>query len=232
MSNRIDRLFKDALSEHNIPPSAEAWTKVQSAVSKKNKIIIVWRAAAVFVLCGVLIGTWYLLNHDESITPGRLTEKTEVVTPEKNSIDNPVESTHENPQPNLAQTTKSENQKKRNERPEVNKRPQNPIKETTAMQDGESAVQVEEIVISAEPTQIAQTTKQEKPIVIEFTLPSLSKEPVVEVAQTSEEESSGLKKVLETALEVKNGESDFSIIRDARNQLFALDFKKDKTKRN
>ena len=60
----------------------------------------------------------------------------------------------------------------------------------------------------------------------------ISKEPIIEVAQANEAESSGLKKILETALDVKNGDSDLGIIRDAKNQLFALDFKKDKTKRN
>jgi hypothetical protein len=229
MSNRIDRLFKEVLSEHKVLPSAEAWTKVQSGISKKNKITIVWRMAAVFVLSGALTGAWYLISNND--TTRQLTGKTEVVVPEKNTIDKSVEPTNKNNQPAIAQTTKSENRKKRNEINKVNEE-QHSKKETIAMDIGVEESKVEEVVISTEPVLIAKVTKPEKPIVIEFTLPSLLKEPVVEIVQASEVESSGLKKVLETARDVKNGDSDLGIIRDARNQLFALDFKKDKTKRN
>ena len=87
-------------------------------------------------------------------------------------------------------------------------------------------------VIITEPILLTQTTKPEKPIVIEFTLESIKKPIVTEVAQANEVENSGLKKILEAARDVKNGESDFSIIRETKNQLFALDFRKEKTKRN
>ena len=36
MSNRIDQLFKDSLSEHKAPPSAEAWEKIHSGLIKKK----------------------------------------------------------------------------------------------------------------------------------------------------------------------------------------------------
>jgi hypothetical protein len=231
MSNRIDQLFKDVLSDHKITPSAEAWEKVQAGMTKKNKIIIVWRIAAAFVLFGTLISAWFLLNQDESIRPVKLTENTELVVPKKNSSEKPIEQIIESTKPNVAQITKQEKRKKGNEKGDV-KEEQNSLSETIPTENNEQQMLVEEIVVVTEATQVAQVAKTEKAVVIEFTLESISNEPVIAVVQSTEVENSGLKKILEAARDVKNGESDLGIIRDAKDQLFALDFKKDKPKRN
>ncbi len=229
MSNRIDQLFKNMLSEHKAAPSAEAWTKVQSGLSKKNKRIIFWRIAAVFVLFGVLISTWYFLSNDETITHPQLAKKKEIVTPPKEVIKKPVESITESVKTNITQSP--ENRKRRNEKSEIKKQIENSTSQNIAVEN-ELQKQVEDKVMVTEQERIALSVKKEKPVVIEFTLESISKEPIIEVAQANEAESSGLKKIWETALDVKNGDSDLGILRDAKNQLFALDFKKDKTKRN
>ncbi len=231
MSNRIDQLFKEKLSDHKVAPSPEAWTKVQSGLLKKNNIIVVWKMAAGFVLFGALISAWYFLSNDETITPTQLAEKKEIVTPQKEVIEKPVESIRESEKANITQTPKPEDRKRRNEKSEIKKQIENYTTENITMED-ELQKQVEDNLIVTESALIVHSVNKEKPIVIEFTLESISKEPIMEVVQTSEAESSGLKKILETALDVKNGDSDLGIIRDAKNQLFALEFKKDKTKRN
>lgn len=229
MSNRIDQLFKNKLSEHKVSPSAEAWTKVQSGLSKKNKIIIAWRMAAVFVLMGALVGTWYFLNPNNLNPSAQLTEIKELVTPDNNGIDKPIESTPEVVKPDLAQTSQVKNRKKRNVNTSEKKETQDSKTESLAINNNGLQNQVDEIVNLTESVSITQTSK---PIVIEFTLESISKVTPAAVAQASEAENSGLRKILDAALDVKNGDSDIGIIRDAKNQLFALDFKKDKTKRN
>ena len=231
MSNRIDQLFKEKLSDHKVAPSAEAWTKVQTGLSKKNKFLIVWRMAAVFALFGALISTWYYLRNDETITSTQLAEKKEITIPPKVVIEKRSELVTEGAKTTIAQTPKSESGKRRNEKSEVKKQIENSTYQNIAVEN-ELQKKVEDKAMVAEEDLIALSVKKEKPIVIEFTLESISKEPIIEVAQTNEAESSGLKKILETALDVKNGDSDLGIIRDAKNQLFALDFKKDKTKRN
>ncbi len=231
MSNRIDQLFKEKLSDHKVAPSAEAWTKVQTGLSKKNKFLIVWRMAAVFALFGALISTWYYLRNDETITSTQLAEKKEITIPPKVVIEKRSEIVTESAKTTIAQTPKPENGKRRNEKSKVKKQIENSTSQNIALEN-ELQKQVEDKAMVAEEDLIALSVKKEKPIVIEFTLESISKEPIIEVAQTNEAESSGLKKILETALDVKNGDSDLGIIRDAKNQLFALDFKKDKTKRN
>ena len=231
MSNRIDQLFKEKLSDHKVAPSAEAWTKVQTGLSKKNKFLIVWRMAAVFALFGALISTWYYLRNDETITSTQLAEKKEITIPPKVVIEKRSEIVTESAKTTIAQTPKPENGKRRNEKTKVKKQIENSTSQNIALEN-ELQKQVEDKAMVAEEDLIALSVKKEKPVVIEFTLESISKEPIIEVAQTNEAESSGLKKILETALDVKNGDSDLGILRDAKNQLFALDFKKDKTKRN
>jgi len=231
MSNRIDQFFKDALSEHKVSPSADAWTKVQAGLTKKNKLIIVWRMAAVLLLMGALMGTWYFIDSESELNaPAMLTEEIQIVTPEKNSDSEQLEATPETPQPNLAQATKPGNQQNKNR--EENKGVNNSIAESNTTVDNDLTDKVEEYIISADPIVIAQTDRIEKPMVIEFTLAPIINEPVTAVAENDSDNGSGLKKLLETARDVKNGEADLGIIRDTKNQLLAFDFKKDKTKRN
>ena len=192
MSNRIDQLFKNMLSEHKAAPSAEAWTKVQSGLSKKNKRIIFWRIAAVFVLFGVLISTWYVLSNDETITHPQLAKKKEIVTPPKEVIKKPVESITESVKTNITQSP--ENRKRRNEKSEIKKQIENSTSQNIAVEN-ELQKQVEDKVMVTEQERIALSVKKEKPVVIEFTLESISKEPIIEVAQANEAESSGLKKI-------------------------------------
>jgi len=49
---------------------------------------------------------------------------------------------------------------------------------------------------------------------------------------TVDDDKSGFQKILEKARDIKNGESELGSLRDAKNELFALDFRRDKTKRN
>ena len=179
--------------------------------------------AAVFVLFGVLIGVWYFLSADETITSSPLTAKKE--------IEKPIEPIKENTKPNIAQTSKPERRRKEISTDEIKKKIQNSDTENIIKNNLETQKQVEEVTIT-ESVLIAQSKIKEKPIVIEFFLPPVAKELTVAVTQTAVETNSGLKKILDAALNMKNGDSDLSSIRNAKNQLFALDFRKDKTKSN
>jgi len=231
MSNRIDQLFRDSLSEHKVPPSAEAWDKVRSGLSKKNKFVIPWRIAATLLLFGALASTLYLRNRDELSEPQLLTKTNELVFPEKEGKEKSFESATQPNRPPILKATKSSVTKV-----EVNHLPNHTEAEVSTQkvtnENNELENSDQNNVIITEPILLAQTDKSQKPIVIEFTLESIKKPVVNEVAQLSEEGNSGLKKILEAARDVKNGESDFSIIRETKNQLFALDFRKEKTKRN
>ncbi len=231
MSKRIDQLFKNSLSEHKVPPSPQAWEKVQAGLTKKNNKFFVWQMAAALVLFGAIISGWYFLNRNETTGPAQFTNTKETVAP-LNENKKIIESVPVQVKPNVAHSAKEATAKKRNKNVVKNKDPQNSDTENVAMESSEVQKDIQENIMVTESALITQTTKPEKPIVIEFTLASISKTPTAEVAQANEDGNYGLKKILDAARDVKNGDSDLSIIRDTKNQLFALDFKKDKIKRN
>ena len=218
MSNRIDQVFKGLLGEYKIQPSAEAWTKVQAGLSKKNKIIFAWRLAAAFLLFGSLLGTWFYVQRE----PAQLSET--IIVPEVNKeIEVAIKPTMEKSLPPQATAKRKSKKEKRVAIVETI-----PIAKN-AFEDNEvEQAKVYNIATIAEPTRMA---KSEKPLVIEFTLETISTEPIQEVEAATTEVNSGLKKILDVARDVKNGDTDLGI-RDAKNQLFAFDFKKDKLKRN
>lgn len=220
MSNRIDQLFKGLLGEYKIQPSAEAWTKVQAGLSKKNKIIFAWRLAAAFLLFGSLLGTWFYVQRE----PAQLSET--IIVPEVNKeIEVAIKPTMEKSLPSQA-TAKRKSKSKKEKRVAIVETI--PIAKNTFEENEVEQAKVYNIATIAEPTLMA---KSEKPLVIEFTLETISTEPIQEVEAATKEENSGLKKILDVARDVKNGDTDLGI-RDAKNQLFAFDFKKDKLKRN
>lgn len=223
MNNPIDQLFNKKLGELQATPSAEAWTKVEAGLSKKNNKVILWRMAAVLVLFGLLTATWlYTTETDQETQAISLTEANTESTSTGNELSIPVQA--ETEKKNLQQNEhKSFNKlKTRSTKVAVNT-----ITEQAKEKEEVPLVIDQNIMV----TETISVTKAEKPIVIEFTLEAITTD-TQQVAQASEEKNTGLKKIFDKALELKNGESDFGSLRDAKNELFALDFRKDKTKRN
>jgi hypothetical protein len=223
MNNPIDQLFNKKLGELQATPSAEAWTKVEAGLSKKNNKVILWRMAAVLVLFGLLTATWlYTTETDQETQAISLTEANTESTSTGNELSIPVQA--ETEKKNLQQNEhKSFNKlKTRSTKVAVNT-----ITEQAKEKEEVALVIDQNIMV----TETISVTKAEKPIVIEFTLEAITTD-TQQVAQASEEKNNGLKKIFDKALELKNGESDFGSLRDAKNELFALDFRKDKTKRN
>ncbi|MBP9927039.1 MAG: hypothetical protein KBF45_13740 [Cyclobacteriaceae bacterium] len=225
MSNPIDQLFKNKLGDLRATPSAEAWMKVEAGLSKKNNKVILWRIAAVLALFGLLTATWlYTTETNQQVKSISQTEPTiQESTSAVNSLPSvvPVETEKKN----LQQTETKSLKKQKNRSTEVaaNNISTEPLKE----EQQTVPLGIDQNIVMEAMT----VAKVEKPIVIEFTLDAITTE-TQQVAQAREEKSTGLKKIFDKALELKNGESDFGSLRDAKNELFALDFRKDKTKRN
>jgi hypothetical protein len=229
MSHRIDQLFKERLGEHTIAPPDTAWQKVQASANQNKKVIIIWRIAAAVLLMGLLLSAWlFTTSQNEASTP-QLTEKinkteSENVAPIEKTIAPAIEAQTEK----IAKNIETQKPKKNNQKIVTEEVITPQKQEEEAMVD-----HVTELITNTEAeTLITQVT--EKPTVIEFTLPTLTetKEPIA-VAAIEEEKSSGLKKIFETARDVKNGDAQFTAnLRDMKNELLAFDFKKEKTKRN
>lgn len=225
MNNPIDQLFKNKLGELRAKPSEEAWKKVEAGLSKKNNKVILWRMAAVLALFGLLTTTWfYTTETNQEVKP---ISKVEPNTPESTSAINsspstlPVETEKKNHQVTESKSLKK--QKNRSTEVAVN----NITAEQPKEKEQEVRVEIDQSIV-AETTPVA---KVEKPIVIEFTLDAITTN-TQQVARVNDEKNTGIKKIFDKALELKNGESDFGSLRDAKNELFAFEFRKDKTKRN
>ncbi|SRR5258706_786660 len=226
MENKIDQFFKDKIEGHSLPPSEEAWAKVEANLSKKNNVAI-WRIAAAVLITGALISV--------IIWSQRGVEKNQDVVVAKKSLkENMIK---EQPAPQISQTEKKANS---NSSPRSLTSIKSVQKET-----GVSSVKTKTMVVEVEknkssfakaleskqeeklnqeatqPTIIAST--KQKPIKLEFTLEDFSSEQ--REATVNEAKSTGLKKVWEVAREVKNGEGP---VREIKNELFALNFKKNK----
>lgn len=222
--NRIDELFKNKLANHPVAPSADAWQKVEAGLTKKNNAWV-WRLAAALVLFGLVSGAWYMWSKNTEAQPELVQQP--VPAPQKEI---PVAVQPEEEKQNLVAETKTELQPKQKKKSTI-------TQSETEKEETEKVIPEPKVVIQPEvliTENKTESTPARKPIVIEFTLDAMPvnmTEPAIAVA-SADDDKSGLQKILEKARDIKNGESELGSLRDAKNELFALDFKKDKAKRN
>jgi hypothetical protein len=226
MKNRIDQLFKEKLEHHAQPAPAEAWSKIETALPKKNSIIIWWRLAAVLFLFGLLVSALYWLqSNDKTNTQPVLTEKKidlpQVVEKKDLPIDRVEASREKNSMASNSKTNpvayKTEIEKKQ-------------LVEDKIVEAPEALPEKTEVIAEfiLQPVQeTVPVAKVEKPIVLEFTLAPIE----AYVVAQAEEKNTGLKKLWATAKDLKNGESTFDL-QEFKENLFAHNTKKDKTKNN
>lgn len=234
MSNRMDQLFKKKLSDHTLTPSPEAWSKIEAGLSKKNKFVIFWRAAAAFIMCGLLVGSWvYFQSKDENqikqLAVGEKA-KVEAATHESGKETRTTENLVKKESTSHSTTVKKREVEVQKKNLIVNT-PQLAIIESKPTADIDPKEKETEILEVIEPKTTVAAVKVEKPIVIEFTLDAIPSNQTT-VAKVDEVEKTQLKKIWDKALDIKNGETELGGLRMAKNELFALDFRKDKTKRN
>jgi hypothetical protein len=228
MNNRTDQLFKDKLGDHRLSPSAEAWSKVEARLSKKNNIVILWRAAAVFVLFGLLTGAWLYWQSGQQDQPQQLVIKPSGTN--NSRLDEPfiAQPEKEENTTQVAGIEKTKDLKKIKSK--ITEGTQNKIVEPIPTEN--LVIKENELVADSKKISVEPQGKVEKPIVIEFTLDPVPVRTLVAQAEGDNEKNSGFEKILGKARDIKNGDSELGSLRDVKNELFALDFRKDKTKRN
>jgi len=242
MKNKIDQFFKDKLERHTVPPSEEAWSKVEANLSKKNNSVV-WRMAAAVLTAGALITVmiWSQRGSDQqpAIAANQLPKDNSIKeqpTPKSSSIEKSSEvksakKLFTTPQvqqtiPNKAQNNKSVTT---TDHALIEKKFVSTEESTAAVEKNKTSSALtsegrpeENSKQDATPPATIASTHQ-KSIKLEFTLEDFSSAPPV--ATVSEAKSSGLKKVWEMAREVKNGDGH---VREIKNELFALNFRKNK----
>ncbi len=216
---QIDKFFKDKLDNHVIAPPDGAWAKVEASLPKKNNVVA-WRLAAAIVLMGAVITIYMSQRRTEHSVPILAAKSLK----QKSKESKPV-----------VQLTKPTEKKLMTSKTTAG------IKAApTEIQKAEQSLPTEEVVstlkenineekINTQATVIAKVASPtQKPIKLEFTLEDIPSEEVV--ATTNEVKNSGFKKVLELAREAKQGEGPIGGLREMKNELFARNFMKGKTK--
>ena len=240
MSNKVDRLFKEKLNEHAIPSSTHAWGKVEAHLTKKNKGIIWFRVAAVLALVSLL--TFVFMNN------GKEQPQQMAFTPAKAAVKANEKASSTIPHAELTLTQqeirKEDNIVSKKQKQIINKSERKQKQEQLLIQTrvAQTTVITNEkkngppVIIPNEVglTVAAQTTSQ-KSIKLTFSLPTLkttnNEREEVMVAAIPEEKKTTLQKAVDRANEIRTGDV-LGSLRDAKNDLFAWEFKKDKTKNN
>jgi hypothetical protein len=229
MENKIDELFREKLEHHSVSPNAEVWQKMEANLVKKNSPTWWWRIAAVVLLVGGLLAAIVQTQNSTSQYPS-----TDLVEHSKNTD-------QLNPKPEQVITV-PEKPKAINHIVKTNvsvKRGTKKIASDSSIKQANSLAQLnvveeslKEIVVNNEAipiavNSIAATAELDKPIVLEFTIPSI--DPVA-VAQ-SQEKTNGIRKLFTKAKEIKNGEGGIDLY-ELTSKLFASANKQDKNNIN
>jgi hypothetical protein len=229
MRNRLDQLFKNKLSDHALGPSASAWDRVKDRLAKKNNKPLLLRIAAAVLLAGALTTTLFRLSSNDPVSnsPASLS-KNEESKPNAVKRTNPISPSTLAGKQKIAGQLVSKNKKKR----PVEK---NYEKVEVITEDQNSAAQ---FLITEEPhspplsgsiTTVTRPPMEEKPIVLVYRLETIEPLRVVESPpDPASKENSGLLRVIHFARDAKNGDGRLGDLRQAKDELFAFNFKKDK----
>lgn len=239
MNNPVDKLFERKLSEYAMEPSANAWTRIAENLPKKNRGILWFRAAAGIAIAGLAVLLWFYSSSTETEV-NQLAQETNPV-----EIKKEVEPVLEN---NGYQQTDNTQKKKEkvmlaNKEEKKANQEHKPVQVVNIHEDLRSEQGMEVAILESAETsveKILQTEnkvleegrKQEKPIVIVYELTSRQiPENPLELDLTPQKKS-GFKKVLEIANDVRTGESPLGGLRQAKDEIFAFNFKKEDKNNN
>ena len=213
--NPLDKIFKDKLNDYSTSAPAGAWHRISTGISKKNSLNYRRIAAALSLLvaAGVVIA-WYASKTG--------TRDTVAMVP------NPPLS---NSQPKKKEMSAPAAVRKQSLQQRHVAKLVAPVKKKAPVK--EAPVEVELPAEAAPAITVPQpetarvephaSVPAEKAIVIEYRLETVA------AAQPAAKERSGLRKVLDFAREAKNS-TPLGDLRDAKDELLAFDFRKDKQK--
>ena len=220
--NKIDDLFKKKLEDLTLNPTGEAWIKLNANLTKKNKGFAWFHAIAAILLMGILVTSIVWLEKRE--TTQFVSEQSQP-EPLKSSDENKVMADSVG-KSLVTETIVFAKVKKKS-------KVLNPISVNPPTSNVTVKVENETLVTEIQTKEtIAEATIKEKPLVIEYRLESiLPQKKETPIVAEAVEKKNGLQKALEFAREAKNSDSPLGEIRQAKDDLFALNFKKDKQKK-
>jgi hypothetical protein len=226
MNKTLDDLFKSKLRDHTIDPSANGWSRVAAGLTKKNKTIIWYRAVAAILIVGLGSGMWLYTNQD-------IDQTLQIVQADQ---EKPLVETNENSNSAL-KVIQEEPQVIKKAEPKRSTAPLAVQDKSVSMQSAKQDQQKEIIPQAIEVAMldknetselIASNTAEDKPIVIVYELKPIVKKTTDPFEMDLEpQKKNGLKKMLEVANDMRTGESPLGGLRQAKEEIFAFNFRKD-----
>lgn len=211
--SKLDELFREKLISHSVTPPVAAWQRIEAGLSKQNRPVLWLRWAAVFLLGGLLLSVLLLRREEVPLT---VAEKKPLTQPDLKAPTQPDVTSQE---PKVKRSAVKKNSPRLQAQPAVIME-ENMTREVAAVSQAEpNLTETVSTLAVAEPAKAA-------PIVLIYTLEPVETAVATADVASSEKRDSSLKRVLEFASTVKNGDSPLDNLRNAKEELFALDFKK------
>jgi hypothetical protein len=229
MNNRLDQLFKDKLADHTETPRPDLWLKLKAGLSKKNRSsgkMIAFRMAASVLLLATFVWTLVWLQsrtlHNLPSAVAKVAENPPAVSKKVKEVQKVKDKASKTP---MATAPK---------KPAVQMAPTSAPLDTTLTTQTPKAngpvIRIAEQIPTPPPLVIANNEKPSKSIVLEYTLEPIPARTETTVAASEPKERTGLRRVLDFAWDAKNSEGALSELRQAKDGLFALNFRKEKQK--
>ena len=205
----IDKLFHEKLTSYEVQPSTEAWSRIETAIPKKQNKSIWYFAAAASVT--IVLASAYLMLQTNTIEDLSINSH-QIVT-----LD-------ESPVPNSITEASPVLDKKIEERIEEKKtaKTTNSVSESIAIAKSTSeSMIIKEYSISELHIPLDKRTFE---LNLDYAqlMPEFESLPENKTDLTLPENESGFRKVYEYALRVKNGEENPVDLRKAKEELFAM----------
>jgi hypothetical protein len=247
MNQQPDKLFREKLEGFQKPTPANAWSRVEAGLTKKNDRTLWLKVAASFLLLAAAVA---LLWPQQDVPP-QLTEKnTGIKGPEKNTTPRQKEVAVVQP-PAASEEKRSElpaaQPKRIKPREKKQKTTATPLQEemitteivtAAAEPEEEKTLTVPEVTLAEIETFVAETSVAQNAgetdggVTLVYTAEEvnekyLDKKSLAE-ATSSDRKPSTLRKLLDKAYDLKHNQDPFGDLRQKKNEILALNFKSEK----
>lgn len=236
MKQQPDSLFREKLQNLEHPAPEAAWSRIEMAVAQKRGIPWMRVAAAVLLLAVAGASTWYVIQEPMP------NQNQTLVTNGNNALDNPKDSTISEPKPEEQDSVIPAS-------PEISQ-PKH-LAQTSERTPMDRYAEPVTDVDDSEPIALAAASPAElQPAPIQDTLPPTTQDDTTPLMDADEritmviepnvserylkktfdqatgddKKSSGIRKLLDKAGELKNDQDPFGDLRQMKNEVLALNF--------
>ncbi|HEY0744626.1 MAG TPA: hypothetical protein VGD40_24330 [Chryseosolibacter sp.] len=242
MNQQPDKLFRDKLQSFQTPAPSGAWSRIEANLDKKNDKVLWFRIAASLLL--IAIATYLLWpTSPATVSQPQLAAKKETeqrVTPQQQKEEQITRSAPakenaiaEKPKPTKSHAVRKQSPAVKGQEASVVTQEKVAIEDHALASHDEVVEEIVPVVTETETPLIASAETQKVKIIFsaeDIDNKYLDKKALAE-ATSDDKKSSTLKKLLDTAYDLKYNQDPFGELRQKKNEILALNFKTDKQRK-